>query len=99
MLDTGKSNFAQGQQLYQNKTDFDQSQIANYVNLANLGLTATGQNQNLLAQYNAGINKDYIDMGEQRASGWNAKGKVFNDTLTGLGHKLAGGISSLFGGL
>lgn len=98
MLDTGKSNFAQGQQLYQNKTDFDQSQIANYGNLANLGLTATGQNQNLLAQYNAGINKDYIDMGEQRASGWNAKGKVLNDTLSGLGNSLAGGISSLFGG-
>lgn len=98
MLDTGKSNFAQGQQLYTNKTNFDQSQIDNYGNLANLGLNATQANQNLQGQYNMGINKNFIDMADQRASGWNAKGKVLNDTLSGIGNSLAGGISSLFGG-
>lgn len=98
MMDAGNANFAQGQQLYTNKTNFDQSQIDNYGNLAGLGLNATQANQNLQGQYNMGINKNFMDMADQRASGWNAKGKVFNDTLTGLGNNLVGGISSLFGG-
>lgn len=97
MLDTGRSNFAQGQQLYTNKTDYDQSQIANYGNLANLGLGATNANQNLLGQYNMGINKDYMDMGAMYQSNANNKAGVGNAQASGMGNSLLSGISTMYG--
>ena len=97
MLNTNQQNFGQQQQNYQNKTDYDQSQISNYGNLANVGLNATTSLQGLLGNYNSAINQDYQNQAASRQQGWNDKAGIFNKTATGLGNNLGGGIMSIFG--
>lgn len=97
MLNANNQNFGQQQQNYQNKTDYDQSQIGNWGNLSNLGLTATGQNQNLLSKYNTDINQNYNDIANAMYSGNNQQGKTRGDMWNSMGSNLASGISSIFG--
>lgn len=97
MLDTGNQNFGQQNTIYGNKTAYDQSQIGNYGNLANMGLQATGTNQGLQYQYNNGINQNYGDIAASQQSGYNQKGKTSGDMWNGIGSSLSSGISSMFG--
>lgn len=103
MAMTNWNNAAQ-QQLQANSQNFGQnksvqdSNVGNWSNLAQQGLQATGQNQNIQAGYNSGINSNYLSQADAMQSGWNSKGKVFNDTATGLGNNLTGLFSSAFGG-
>lgn len=98
MLDTGNQAFGQENTIYGNKTAFDQAQIGNYGNLAQLGLGATGTSQQLLGNYNKDINQNYSDIANAMMSGQNQKGKTTSDMFTGLGSNLASGITSIFGG-
>lgn len=98
MLDTGNQNFNQQNTIYGNKTAYDQSQIGNYGNLANMGLQATGTNQGLQYQYNNGINQNYGDLAASQQSGYNQKGKTSGDMWNNIGSSLSSGITSLFGG-
>lgn len=98
MLDTGNQNFNQQNTIYGNKTAYDQSQIGNYGNLANMGLQATGTNQGLQYQYNNGINQNYGDIAASQQSGYNQKGKTSGDMWNNIGSSLSSGITSLFGG-
>lgn len=98
MLDTGNQNFGQQNTIYGNKTAYDQSQIGNYGNLANIGLQATGTNQGLQYQYNNGINQNYGDIAASQQSGYNQKGKTSGDMWNNIGSSLSSGITSLFGG-
>jgi len=98
MLDTGNQNFGQQNTIYGNKTAYDQSQIGNYGNLANMGLQATGTNQGLQYQYNNGINQNYGDLAASQQSGYNQKGKTSGDMWNNIGSSLSSGITSLFGG-
>lgn len=98
MLDTGNQNFNQQNTIYGNKTAYDQSQIGNYGNLANMGLQATGTNQGLQFQYNNGINQNYGDLAASQQSGYNQKGKTSGDMWNNIGSSLSSGITSLFGG-
>lgn len=98
MLQANNQNFGQQQQQYQNTNEFQQQQIGNFGDVANRGLSAVGQNQNLAGQYNAGINQNYNNIAANEMSGWGKKGQIFNDTATALGNNIGGGISSSFGG-
>lgn len=98
MLQGNAQTFGQQNQNYQNQTAYDQSQIGNWGNLSNLGLTATGQNQQQQLGYNTLMNQNYNDIANSQMSGYNQKGKIFGDTASGIGSSLVSGISSLFGG-
>lgn len=97
MLQGNAQTYGQQNTNYQNQTAYDQSQIGNYGNLANLGLTATGQNQQNQLGYNNLINQNYVDIANSQQSGWNQKGKIFGDTANSFGNNLASGISSIYG--
>lgn len=87
---------ANSQNFAQNKGTLD-SNMANWSNLAQQGLQATGQNQQLQAGYNSGINNNLLEQAAAMQSGWNAKGKVFNDTSKDMGDNIFGGITDIFG--
>lgn len=97
MLDTGNQSFGQQQQIYGNKTAFDQAQIGNYGNLAQLGLGATGTSQGLMNDYNKGINQNYNDIANAMMSSEVSKGKNSSNLFGGIGNALGSGITSLFG--
>lgn len=88
-------NYNQASQAWQNNKSAQDSNVSNYSALAQQGLQATGQNQQLQAGYNSGINQNYLGQADAMQSGWNSKGKIFNDTSTGLGNNLGGGIFSM----
>lgn len=87
---------ANNQNFAQNKSAQD-ANVANWSGLAQQGLQATGQNQQLQGQYNSGINQNFMNQGDAMQSGWNAKGKIFNDTSKDLGDTVSGGIMKVFG--
>lgn len=97
-------NNAAAQQFQANNQNFAQNKgaqdanVANWAGLTQQGLSATGQNQQLQAGYNSGINQNFMGQGDAMQSGWNSKGKIFNDTAAGLGNNIGGGIMSIFGG-
>jgi len=97
MLGTNQQNYGLANQSFQNLFNTQNQNMANYGNLANMGLQATNANQNLLGQYNSAINTNYQNQGDASQSGWNAKGQIFNSTSKGLGDNLAGGITSIWG--
>lgn len=97
MLLANNQNFGQQQTQFENKTGFDQSQIWNFGNLAQRGLSAVGANQGLQQGYNQGINQNFGDIAANEMSGWGKKGQLFNDTVFGLGNNLSGSITSIFG--
>lgn len=86
---------ANGQNFQQNKSAQD-SNVANWSGLAQQGLQATGQNQQLQAGYNSGINQNFQGQADAMQSGWNAKGKVFNDTSKDTGNALGKLVGGLF---
>lgn len=98
MLDTGNQAFGQENTIYGNKTAYDQSQIGNYGNLAQMGLGATGTSQGLLGNYNNQINQNYGDIANAMMSGSVQKGRNTGNMFTGMGSDLASGITSIFGG-
>lgn len=98
MLQGNAQTFGQQNTNYGNQTAYDQSQIGNWGNLSNLGLTATGQNQQNQLGYNTLMNQNWNDIANSQQSGYNQKGKIFGDTASGIGSGLVSGITSLFGG-
>jgi hypothetical protein len=98
MLQANNQNFGQGQQLYENQTGFDQSQIDNQGRLADRGLTATGQEQQLQAGYNTGINENYGQQAANAQSVYGTKGQLWKDTTQSLGNQAGGLFNSILGG-
>lgn len=96
MLQANQQNFGQGQQLYENKTGFDQSQIQNFGNLAQRGLSAVGGNQQLQLGYNQDVNRNFGDIAANEMSGWAKKGQLFKDAATGLGSNAGGLIGQIW---
>lgn len=96
MLQSNKQNFDQQQQQYANTTDYDQSQITNYGNMANMGLTANTANQGLQQQYNSGINTNYGAIGASQASGNAAKGGMWNNFANSAGDTISQAIPSMW---
>ena len=99
MLQGNAQTFGQQNTNYGNQTAYDQSQIGNYGNLANLGLTAAGQNQSNQLGYNTLINQNWKDIGDNQMSGWGNKGSIFNKTSQGIGNDLVSGITNVFGAI
>lgn len=97
-LAANNQNFNQANTNWQNNATVQQNNVGNWQNLANMGLTATQGNQANQLAYNQNLNANRMGLGDNMMSGWNAKGKVFNDTSTGIGDNISGGISSMFGG-
>lgn len=97
MLQANQQNFGQGQQQFENKTGYDQSQIQNYGNLAQRGLSAVGSNQQLQLGYNEGVNRNFGEIAANEQTGWNTKGQLWNDMSRGLGDSVSGGITSIWG--
>lgn len=109
MLQGNQQTFNQEQQEYTNNNDYQQQQIQNYAGLTNMGLGATGANQQLQAGYNQGINQDYQGMAE---AGWNtnaSKAANFNSGINNMagnvGNSMAQGgeavdsYAGMFGGM
>ena len=95
MLQANNQNFGQQQQQYANQTGFDQSQIENLGALANRGLSATGQNQQLQQGYNQGINQNFGNLANAAMGIKSAQGQLFNNASTDLGNNLGGLFSSI----
>jgi hypothetical protein len=96
MLSTNNQNFQQQQQQYTNNNDYQQSQISNYGNLANVGLSAVNSNQQLQSGYNQAENQDWMHQGENSQSAWNNLGANFNKTAGDTANAIGGGISSVW---
>lgn len=96
MLQANNQNFQQGQTQYENQTGFDQSQIQNWGNLAQRGLSAVGANQGLQAGYNENVNRNFGDIAANEMSGWAKKGQLFKDTATGFGNNAGGLIGQIW---
>lgn len=86
MLGANNLNFGQQQQQFSNKTGFDQSQIDNWGGLANRGLQAVGQNQQLQLGYNQDINQNWNDIANAANAAAVQKGGIWNNTMNSLGN-------------
>lgn len=93
-----QQNFGQANQQYQNNFAAQNQNLANYSNLANMGLNATTANQGNQLAYNQGINSNYLNQADATQSGWNAKGQIFNNTANATANNITGGIGSILGG-
>ena len=96
MLQSNQQNFGQQQQNYTNLNDYQQQQIANYGNLANLGLSANTANQGLQQGYNTGINANYGAIGASQASGNAAKGGLWNNLANTAADTISQAIPSMW---
>lgn len=74
-LDTGTQNFNQGQQIYSNKTAYDQSQIGNYQNLMNTGENAASNLGTTNLGYDNSLNQSFQALGNSNAGGDYLKGQ------------------------
>jgi len=97
MLGAGKLNFDQGQQIYTNKTVYDQSQIDNNQRLMNTGVTANTSLGNISQAYDKDINTAYTDLGNSMAGGDYLKGRSANAATQQSGNLLAKGSQDLIG--
>ena len=97
MINTNAQNFGQGQQLYQNNTDYQQQQIGNLGNIANRGLQANTANQGIQQGYNNKIAGQYNDLGSGLANLANQKGAIENSMWSGAGNTAGGMASSIWG--
>jgi len=97
MLGTNQQNYGLANQSFQNLFNTQNQNMANYGNLANMGLQATNANQNLLGQYNTGIGNIYGNWGTNIQSNANNKAGVGNAQATGMGNSFLSGISSMYG--
>ena len=86
MLDTNNQNFVQGQQIYSNKTNYDQSQIGNYQNLMNTGAGAAGTEGNINLGYGNSLNQAYENLGNSNAGGTMTQGNVRSSVLQNAGN-------------
>lgn len=81
--------FNQGQTRYKDINEQEQQKIANTQNLANMGLTATGNYGGLAAKYNEGIAGNQYQLGTDQAhitsSGYKDMGGAFNTANTQAG--------------
>lgn len=98
MLNTNQQNYELANQSFQNRFNVNNQNVANYQNLANLGLNATTSNQNLQGQYNSGIGNIYTDWGKTIQDNANTKAGVGKSQSLGMGNSLASGIMSYAGG-
>ena len=107
MLDTGTQNFNQGQQVYSNKTNYDQSQIGNYQNLMNAGESAAANTGNTNLQYSNNLNQAYENLGQSNAGAEVGKGNIAATSSQNTGNLIGSTIqnsgvgsllSSLLGG-
>lgn len=92
-----QQNFGQANQAWQNRNQVLMNNVSNYQNLMNAGLQGAQANQQIQLGYNQGINQNMMNQGDATQGAWNAKGKIFNDTATGLGNNIGGGITSIWG--
>lgn len=96
-LDTGTQRFGQENQIYKNRTDFDQSQIGNYQTLMNTGTNAASNLGTITSNYDTNINTSYKDLGNSQAGGEYLKGSS-NSAATQQGGNLIGqGVQGLVG--
>ena len=96
-LNAGKLNFDQDQQIYTNKTNFDQSQIDNNQRLLASGLAANTSLGNISQAYDKDINTAYTDLGNSMAGGDYLKGRSANAATQQSGNLLAKGSQDLIG--
>lgn len=87
-------NFNQQDTNYQRNNAFQQSQIDNYGNIANRGLTATGANQNILKDYNMGIADNLTGAGNADANKYANKGQIFSNTASNIGNTVGSAVAS-----
>lgn len=97
MLNTNQQNYGLANQSWQNNFNAQNQNVANYSNLTNLGLNATNSNQNLLGQYNSGINQDYMTWGNTLQNNANNKAGVGGAQATSMGNGIGSGIASIYG--
>lgn len=76
MMKVGDQRFSQGQQIYANKTGYDQSQIDNQQRLANMGATAAANAGQQSLQYDNNIDQSYKDWGASDAGGAVLRGNI-----------------------
>ena len=98
-MGANNQNFNQANTNWQNNATVQQNNVGNWQNLANMGLSATQGNQANQLAYNQNLNLNRMGLGDNQQSGWNAKGKIFNDTSTAFGNNLGGGITSFAGAI
>ena len=92
-----QQNFVQANQQWQNNFNAQNQNVANYSNLANLGLNATTSNQGNQLAYNQGIGTMYGNWASQLQQNANNKAGVGNAQSVGLGNSLGSGILSMYG--
>lgn len=88
-------NFNQQDTNYQRDNAYQQSQIDNYGNIANRGLTATGANQTLQEKYNQGISDNITGAGTASANRYANQGQIFSNTASNVGNTLGSAAASI----
>ena len=94
MLKTGDQNFTQGQQIYKNNTDFDQSQIGNYLDIGKVGEAAAANLGTTNLGYDTDINSSYKDIGNSNAGGDYLKGLSNSAATQQTGNLLASSLQN-----
>lgn len=98
MIDTNAQKFNQQQQQYTNANDYQQQQIGNRQNLAQLGLSGMNAGQQLQSNYRNNITNQYGNWANLAAeNGQNKAGLAFN-TANNIGQQLGSGAGSFMGG-
>ncbi len=92
-----QQNFGQSNQQWQNNFNAQNQNVANYSNLANLGLNATTSNQGNQLAYNQGLGGMYGNWASQLQTNANNKAGVSGAQASGLGNSLSSGIASIYG--
>lgn len=101
-LQDSNMKFGQKQTIYQDQNQQEQQKLDRQSGLVDMGLNATGTNQQIGAGYRGQINSDYMDLGGMLAGIQGAKAGNMRNMFSGLGDALStgvGGLNSIFSGL
>lgn len=91
-------NFGQEQQIYANRTGFDQSQIENTQANAQAGLAGLAGYTGAAGNYDTGVSRAYEDWGTSEAGLYGASATNKSKKWANAGRGLAGAASALLGG-
>ena len=93
-LQDSNMKFGQGQTIYQDKNQQEQQKLDRQAGLVDMGLNATGTNQQLGAGYRSGINADYLNLADTLGNIGMQKAGNMRNMFSGLGGAVSGGLSS-----
>lgn len=93
-LQDTNQKFDQGQTIYEDRNQQEKQKLDRQAGLVDMGLNATGTNQQLGAGYRSGINADYQSLADALGNIGMQKAGNMRNMFSGLGGAVSGGLTN-----